>query len=715
MSLKKFRLWVTLVLGSGLTLLAMALAPKLAELPERRAQRPALEKGVTGAITYRLRDAWTRFPLPRGTTATRCLFNANLPEPVFGASWKYRIGWRWLDGHGDVLAEGTHALRTKLTPYRGDGGDHTTLSFYESEGRVPADLRRLHFSAADLPTTPAYFELRLLSAEQPLDSVNARVAVLIPDQVDDARLAWQRISRRERRQLLAENALHRLEPGEMTYRLKNRPRPVGPVGVLGRDYMADRLYTLLEPGVPIDEQQPPSWEAQGMRLKAWQVTPDQAVMWQWQPLADRVSFRLDLRTRQPAAVTYVAFGQDGRIVADGTLYPSDELAPCDFLQRPGIPEAGTLETGDQAPGGREFGHQVGVPNRYFFRLPPGTERLKLLADVPVMAMAWLRPSDLPLRQSQGADHGDDRPLPAWFSLKPLVGGREETLFTMAGDSAVIPDSQERLLEELLPQGDWLGRHLLLPREMRDRDQLNALATVFSAFPAEPVLTLEISADTRLFPTLVFQRKSTKPMNLKVLANGKTLLRERISARGGELSLGGLGPGNHRLEVVTKETGAQFWINHLPPRNQFWRRKMAVSLDRKPLTFQVTKSRADRFTLTARVVRPAAGDQPLVLQARVLARPSRDEPQQGYTFLTRQWTVFPQAAQEVKVPGLRHSPLAESQPLYIHLEQDLPPGSYGLTIERLAGPPAYVSLSYLRMQGDVTAGQAVQPLEVGGRP
>ncbi|MDJ0840332.1 MAG: hypothetical protein QNK37_27730 [Acidobacteriota bacterium] len=680
MSLRTFRTLIFLALSAALlTWAAYGPKPDWTQTDEQNQwTRPA---DAVGAITYQLQtDRWTRFPVPPGTQTVRCIFNANLPGSVESQDLRFRVAWRWLDGRGRELGGENYSLRTVNQDCHPGCGNQSTL-FYDQSGLSPMEGRRLTLHVGELPGQAAQLALRLESADAPLTTIAARVYV--PDTNTDVSASeiWQSLSRRERRQLLAENALGRLDEAERENLLRNRYRPVGPVGMEGRDYRSRRLYTHPDPPARICRKTPDRQTVppEGLRIRTWPVSSETAISWRFDGRGE-THLRLDLRTPADTTVTYKTFDQNRNILQEERL----------LLQATGI-SGDLLEDGDR----------VGERQSFYLTLPPQTDSLVLTSEGPVYCSAWVRPPELPRHGIQAENPEEDSWLHAWFSLLPHTAGEARTLILAerpetdeALDSIVEPKEYAPIVD-LKPGGDWLGRYVMMERRAADLPKDAPLTTVFTRVPVnrEKELTIQGNPGETVYPILAFQRKSRNPVKLSVTLDGKLIWEDTLSARGGELSLGQVSAGKHTLHIRTEDKRAAIWVNHVRPRRNFLRRKPAVLLD-QPLTYRITKPHHDRFTVTTRILRTPGGKKPVVLKATLDNPNPPGGATRAYTFPKRQITLEPVEVGRTRMPSGKSQALAESRPWFIHLDADLPPGDYTLRFERVSGRTPYLLVSHL---------------------
>ena len=215
-------------------------------------------------------ERWLEFTIPASAPRLKLLGNANLRSAARDqpqAHWRYTLHYQVLDAGGRVLKERHYHFETRLTQYPGDEkGRYYTAAYYQDGRIVPADGRLMMVNLNDVP---AAARVRLRLAERQAEVASVAVRLYAPNKIADFRLPslWQRLSP-QKKDLLATGNIYApalLNQAEQRNLLLNDWRPLGPVGIRGKDYEVVPMYILREiedepvyqdlfmlPGLPLD-------------------------------------------------------------------------------------------------------------------------------------------------------------------------------------------------------------------------------------------------------------------------------------------------------------------------------------------------------------------------------------------------------------------------------------------------------------------------------
>ena len=204
-------------------------------------------RDAVSSLTYRLDEGRDLgFAVPSATTSMRLVVNGVVgrkhadPDKEFA----FELGFSWRDGEGKVLHSGSYHFLSRISRDP-SGMAEQPPQFFEDRRWQPTDGRAsvFHVGAWDAPPETLSFSLTSRDAE--IDYLVLRCYALEQLPEDEAGQAWNRIPRRQRRELARDNIYpaSRLNDAERTGLMRTRWRPLGPTGILGRDYATQALYT----------------------------------------------------------------------------------------------------------------------------------------------------------------------------------------------------------------------------------------------------------------------------------------------------------------------------------------------------------------------------------------------------------------------------------------------------------------------------------------
>ena len=434
---------------------------------------------------------------------------------------------------------------------------------------------------------------------------------------------------------------------------------------------------------------------QPITLRIYQTTTDSPVEYELDHLPGRSTpVRVDLRAAlrpdsgTATEVRYQMLNAAGSPVSEGRLGVSPVPSLLDTLTTPSAELA------------------VTEPSRYFFSVPDGIARIRFYGEPLALVAAYTRPPDLAyvLRVPEHFDltlrEEDYRPL--WFRLRPN-GERAlvQALRTFPLRLQHRPPEDDALLlaaqykwEDFRPLGNWRGRVLLLPRDPGQPLRPESLAVTYRELAANREVTLDLRdlpGIAEVEPVLLYLGRPSKPRSVEILVDGRSLYRGMLASGRGELRLPRIPVGRHQIHI--RDTGgAQWMINHAGAGDAGYTTRMAAWVGEGGLSFEVTKQGAAEEILLARLHVPYGSAR----RTRVRVRLEVDQgvhlgPLPGFTVTERVYDVHPAGGEKAPVLSTPDGYVDSGYNLAIPLGDDLPPGTYRLTVWAEDGPSGYLTL------------------------
>lgn len=438
--------------------------------------------------------------------------------------------------------------------------------------------------------------------------------------------------------------------------------------------------------------------------RMYAVARDLPITYRVDHLRDQTTpLRIDLRVEDPqfvpsATARYQLLGADDQIVDEGALT---------FVPQPSEYDRGT---------GPLPYPSVSDSERFYFRLPAAVAKIKILAEQPILVGAATRPLTFrhALRVPDAYDaflrhHDDSAAPPTWFSIRPVDGDaliRAKRSRLLAVQSKPREDIAMLAADDFdwtdfFPDGAWLARHVLNPRDPAHAVRDQAHAVVFNRLADDRPVALRIVAEAhRQFvePTLIYLRETDAPFDVTVRVDGRPTLSTQAFGKRGEIRLPPVSTDTHTVELDGPR-GIDWFINHTDLSRDPVTRRLAYRLSDKGLRFYYTKDSADAETLSARVQLPHGTSYPA--RVRITLDLPHDADRRGpLPDLTLTERVFNIAARagSVSVPVLGSDQFADlGHTLFVAFGAELPPGAYPVTVSLETPGEAYVSL-YRRRAG-----------------
>ncbi len=420
--------------------------------------------------------------------------------------------------------------------------------------------------------------------------------------------------------------------------------------------------------------------------------------------AQATPFRVDVRLEDPMSAPigrtrYQLLDGEDRILSEGEL--SVDPTPSAY-------DRGT---------GRYPYVAVSDAARGFFRLRPEVQKVRIRAEHPILINAYSRPPNTryAIRIPDAYDpyrryHDPTAAPPAWFSVRPVGVDkltRENRVRIIAvqpkpqEDNALIADGDFDWID-YLPDGEWLARHVLNPREPDRPLRSEAAGAVFNAVPVGVPVPVHVIAETHrefVAPTLIFLRDTTvtAPFILKADLDGRPILNVPLSGMRGELRLPAISTGRHTLKLASTAE-ARWFINHTTLNRDPVTRRLVYRLDRNGLQFDFHKETVGEETLSARVQMPRDAVYPARIRLRVddaLAQGAGSQPLPNLTLTDRVFEITAPAGPE-SVPILGSTGFADlGHTLFVPFGAELPPGRYRVSVSLSSPGEGYLSVYRLR--------------------
>jgi hypothetical protein len=441
----------------------------------------------------------------------------------------------------------------------------------------------------------------------------------------------------------------------------------------------------------------PEITPEATRLRAYLPDESLSLVYKVDHVGDQLTpLRIDVRTILTAADTlqqpihFEILDAAGKPLAAGDLHQDATPSRYDRLV--------TIE-----PGVR-----LSEPARNYFNLPAAAAELRINTTGSALITAYTRPADLmrELRYPEDLVYAqlneqDGLRQPAWFVLQPA--NERELLASLHTQNLLLqnrpPVDDPRLLagqyswEDYQPDGEWRGRHLLLPREgglpLRDLSR----GAVYGELPANRETTVELRDFTghrELRPTLIFQREQEQPAVLEVLLDGNPWHETRITGRSGQLLLPIIPAGKHRVLIQGPDT-ARWFMNYLDVEGASYVRRLATQVGPDGLEFRYHKQTAAAEVLTGQLYQ-RQGNERMRLHVEVEHETGPQlKPLVDWTFVQRIYDLHTADATRVAVLNTDSRTVDSGRRFFVRLGTDLPPGNYRIRIRAEQDAEAYLAL------------------------
>lgn len=461
----------------------------------------------------------------------------------------------------------------------------------------------------------------------------------------------------------------------------------------------------------------PAAKASGKRLRAEadEITPELITTWTYllqgdaavevpvQPSDDPTPLRVDVRQVWPVG------GKGERLPASEVVY--------EVLDASKVIRRGALKADEPASlYDRLHQHRqdrfVSEPKASYFAIPPGARRLRFLPTTTAVAVSvFNRPAKLAKAVNVPADYHrfnrDEVAQRSWFLMRAAnhaaleLKNRVPMLALQARPSDDDPDLLAGVFEwqDHLPGGNWRGRELLVPRDVRAPFRREALAVTFRKLRLDRVEKVTFAAEPgrlEVAPVLVLVREEEAPLTVQVYLDGQLHHRATVRAARVELPLPPLRlrRGAATAVRVTASRPVVVYLNqHDPGTRPAVVKRLAMRLGREGLVFDYDKSSAQEELLSLFLFQPHGGESRSVVRARLEggAAPGFG-PFASWTLRERRYEVSSPKGGPVAVLATSGEAADEGQTCFFPVGADLPPGRYRVRVELEGGPGGYVILA-----------------------
>jgi len=412
-------------------------------------------------------------------------------------------------------------------------------------------------------------------------------------------------------------------------------------------------------------------------------------------------FRVDLRAftqlpsgvpqQQAQHVNYHLVDKQGNIIKQGQLSIKPEPSRYDRFA------------------GNQSELKISEPSRYFFTLPAHVARVRFSSSSAALITAYSRPAGMPrtqrLPEDRYANTSPGSRIPAWFLLKP---SQQAKLIADAHSALLIvqtrpPEDDAQLLagqydwQNFQPQGDWLGRFILQPRDAKASVREEARSSVFRPLTTGQRQHLDLfslAGIQEVKPRLVFIREQNTPFHVEVRLDGQLLLSQDLAGSLGEIALPPIAVGRHQLQINSNAQG-RWLINYAGGAEESYLKRLAYRLPAEGLSFDYDKTEAEAI-LSAQLFLPHGQTQRSLIQVRVeKLKPAGIGPFNDWSFTHRINDILPTASTKLAVLNSQHEQVSDGQRFFIPLGSDLAAGRYRVHISPDENTHALLALYQLR--------------------
>lgn len=350
--------------------------------------------------------------------------------------------------------------------------------------------------------------------------------------------------------------------------------------------------------------------------------------------------------------------------------------------------------------------QITDSSRFMIHLPEQAASVEWFGDSSVMVSVFSRPRDMPRRvrvSGDDAEQAGDALRRIWFPLRPskyeAVRNSARSSMVFRGAAPPEPDL-ERLSgayqwERFEPEGDWVGRYLLEPREEETETASRSLAAVFR--PVQPNQDIELQIrgagiSSTVPMRIIVRRSSTRSVPMRLWVDGQLRWRGRVTGKNGEFSVGRIATGKHTLRVEIP--GApEVMINHTGSGATGFSKRLAIRVRQSELEIPFEKATSGKEVLSGIVYFPASLEQGVRLRADINGLPASTLRMfESSTVPGSELELVGSGGPAVSVLNSTDAPALIARRFYLPLGEDLPVGRYRIRLVFDSTAHTYLILS-----------------------
>ena len=205
-------------------------------------------KNQVVGIAYPLTsEKWTQFPVGDAGNVIRIVSNGELPltqQPSTTDKWEYHLEYQLIDKNDQIIANGEIVQNTSLRLYYDAEIQQQYLATTFYPASTTAADARLHLINLRGYDSVQKINLRVKAIVSPLIGVSVRLYHRTLSSLLDAQNQWRRMSS-ERRKTVSKASVYDealLRENEKFNLVNNLWEPIGPLGILDKDYQTKKIY-----------------------------------------------------------------------------------------------------------------------------------------------------------------------------------------------------------------------------------------------------------------------------------------------------------------------------------------------------------------------------------------------------------------------------------------------------------------------------------------
>ena len=365
----------------------------------------------------------------------------------------------------------------------------------------------------------------------------------------------------------------------------------------------------------------------------------------------------------------------------------------------------------------EFPVELTLPEQHFLLLPHAVDRIEFCAlDTTVWLAAATRPPDrIPVTRIPEDYSNFERRRSGqrqWFRLRAAnhVQQQDAGLLSLVKTHWQPPVAKPDVMAgphqaiEYRPGPNWLGRHILSPRDADTMFQPRSAAVVYSRIRANTNERVQFVSETEspsTAPALLLLRESDEPTLVSVLVDEQLVATDMVIDRQAMIQLPPLDISRMPQQMIRVETSdktMQLLLNRTnPQQRESWLRRVANRFQSHHrggiLSFPFEKRSHGDELLTLRLYRARDNQQRTLCRARITGGTASPTARTAWTNRDRLFDLAPSTDAPHVVLNTTE-PIDGGQVFFLKAGADLTPGKYTIRIQCSDHSPRYLTMTQL---------------------
>lgn len=336
---------------------------------------------------------------------------------------------------------------------------------------------------------------------------------------------------------------------------------------------------------------------------------------------------------------------------------------------------------------------ISTPNKVYFVIPETVKRVRFFSSEPAYASGYNRPNNVNRSYQIPEDYyiyqsPDESIRRTWFTLTPLhlntlyKEGRKVDILVQAQPMEADKDVKAGIYEwnQVLPKGNWISYYAFVPKDPDTPEIAQQSPVLYVPLPCSKKESFTIEGLKGLEfvrPTLAYIKKTEESEKVTITVDQKPYFTDSISGNYGSLELPPLAVGKHLIEISCSQD-TQCLMNQIKHEKASYFKRQVIHFQKGKAEFSYDKPKTDKNVLTLYLI--GVPQKRATVTLSIKGPPSREKIHlNDFTVRNRKYDVI-FSKDPIFFLAPTKTKYYTAEPIFIKLGEDLPPGSYTITLE-----------------------------------